>query len=169
MNTIEAIYTRRSIRKYTGQEIEKGKIEEILKAGMYAPSAVNKRPWHFLVITDKGVRAEISEKHSNAHMLKNAQAGILVCLETALQHDDGYGIQDCSAAVQNMLLAAHDMGLGTVWCGVFPRMNRVADMKEMFDLPAGIEPFGLICLGYPAEEKEQPERFQPERVHWGRW
>ena len=126
---------------------------------MYAPSAVNKQPWHFIVFRDKETIKKIVEVHPNASMLSRASAAILVCWDETLQHDAGYGPVDCSAATQNILLAAHNLGLGSVWAGVYPRQQRMEDLAKIFNLPSHIKAFSIISLGFPAEKKPMPDRF----------
>ncbi|MFO7657853.1 MAG: nitroreductase family protein [Bacteroidales bacterium] len=169
MDVIEAIINRRSIRNYTGQQVTAEQVEVILRAAMYAPSAVNKQPWHFIVFRDKKIREEIIEFHPNAWMLKNASLGILVCYDENLQHDSGYGEVDCGAATQNILLAAHGIGLGAVWIGIYPRQQRISAIHQLFKLPSNIKPFSVIAVGYPNEKKTFPERYQQERIHYESW
>ena len=169
MEINEAILTRRSIRKYTKEQISDTQVETLLKAGMYAPSAVNKQPWHFIVFRDKNKVDEIIKVHPNASMLKDASLGILVCFDENLQHDNGYGLLDCSAATQNILLAAHGMGLGACWIGIYPRKNRIEALKNVFNLPGHVVPLSVISAGYPAEKKSRPERFLKERIHNESW
>ena len=169
METLDAIYTRRSIRRYSEKKIVKEMVDKILRAAMYAPSAVNKQPWHFIVFEDKETFKSIIEVHKSASMLLEAQKAILICYDEKLQHDEGYGIIDCSAATQNMLLAAHTLGLGACWIGICPRKNRMDALKSIFKLPASVIPFAVISLGYPAESKSAGERFKSERIHLERW
>jgi|SRR6056297_1419585 len=169
MELYEGLITRRSIRKYTSDPVSKKDLEEIIKAGMHAPSAVNCQPWHFIVIEDKETFKKIMNVHAYAKMLKEAQAAILVCGDEELQHGDGYWALDCGAATQNVLLAAHAKGLGAVWLGLHPREERKKEIKKLFQLPKHIQPFSLISIGWPAEQKETPERFKPERIHYSKW
>jgi nitroreductase len=169
MEVLEAIITRRSIRKYTGERVTDAQVELLLKAGMYAPSAVNKQPWHFIVFRDRKVIEEIIKIHPNGRMLKDSDVAILVCFDENLQHDVGYGPVDCSNATQNILLAAHGTGLGAVWVGIYPRENRIKGVHRLFNLPGHIKPFSIISIGYPAEEKELPERFKKVRIHYEKW
>ena len=169
MDAIENILNRRSIRKYSGKHISDEQLELLLKAAMYAPSAVNKQPWHFIIFRDEEIRKKIVEFHPNASMLLKAEAGILVCYDEDLQHDIGYGQVDCSAATQNILLAAHALGLGAVWVGIYPRQNRIDSTHYLFSLPANIKPFSMVSIGYPAEKKPFPERFKKERIHYEKW
>lgn len=169
MELYEAILNRRSIRKYKSTEVTTGQIEKIIKAGMYAPSAVNKQPWHFIVFRDKDKVKGLLEVHPNASMLLNSNVAVLVCWDEKLQHDVGYGQVDCSAATQNMLLAAHDMGLGAVWTGIYPREKRMDACRTIFNLPDHIHAFAIVSIGYPDEEKAMPERFRKERIHNEVW
>jgi nitroreductase len=163
------IHTRRSIRKYTDKAVPDSAIEEILRAAMYAPSAVNRQPWHFIVVSDREMFNRIMEIHPNASFLETASKAILVCGDDKLQHDDGYYVVDCGAATQNLLLAAHMLGIGSCWIGVHPREERKRRFSELFGLPEHVHPFALVSLGYASEEKSTPERFRPERIHYNTW
>lgn len=166
---LDWIYTRRSIRKYTGKVIPESTIEEIIKAAMYAPSAVNKQPWHFIVVSERNILDRIREIHPYASFLATASHAILVCGDTELQHDEGYYVVDCGAATQNLLLAAHMLGIGSCWIGVHPREERKKRFAELFGLPDHVQPYALVSLGYPQEEKKIPERFRPDRIHYNTW
>lgn len=170
METLDCIFSRRSIRKYKQIPIEKEKIQLIIKAGMYAPSAGNQQPWHFIVIDDRNLLDYISEKHPHAKMLKEAQIAILVCadLNLEIKYKNNW-VLDCSAAVENMLLCATDLGIGSVWLGVYPNPDRIEMIRKLFDLPENIIPHTLISLGYPNEEKSTEDRFKPERIHYNKW
>ena len=169
MEEQDFIFDRRSIRRYTDKPIENEKIDLLLKAAMYAPSAMNKQPWHFIVIEDKKMMLKITEIHQHASMLKGASHAILICGDEKLQHDDGFWIVDCGAATENLLLAAHSMGLGACWIGIEPREARKVAVANLFDLPSHVKPFALVSLGYPAEEKRRPDRFHPEKIHLNLW
>lgn len=169
MNTIDCLLNRRSIRKYKDKIVSKEIIDIILEAAMYAPSARNLQPWHFVVIAKKEMLNKLSEVHPYAKMLKEAPMAILVCGDQSIDENVGYLAQNCAAATQNILLAAHDLGLGSVWLGVYPREPRIQAMKELFNLPEHVLPISLIAIGYPDEEKPRPERFIPERVHYEGW
>jgi nitroreductase len=169
METLDAIYTRRSIRRYSEKKIDAEIVDKILMAAMYAPSAVNKQPWHFIIFEKPGTCRAIMEIHKSSQMLGEAQKAILVCFDSRLQHDEGYGVIDCSAATQNILLAAHALGLGACWIGICPRQNRMDALRKIFNLPENIIPFSVVSLGYPAEVKNQPQRFRKERIHYETW
>ncbi len=162
---LKALRERRSIRKYEEKEINNSLVKELLTAGMYAPSAVNKQPWHFIVIQEPSLLKEVGTFHPNAKMLERSALGILVCADEKQAHHGGYWIQDCSAATQNILLAAHALGLGAVWLGIHPREQRKEGVRRLFKLPDHIQPLSLVSIGYPAEKKEQPDRYRPERIH----
>jgi nitroreductase len=169
MNLLDIIKKRRSIRSFTVQIVESEKIEALLQAAMYAPSAVNKQPWHFIVIDDRKVLNKIMEIHPHSKMFETAKLGILVCGDLQLQHAQGYWIADCAAATENLLLAATAIGLGTCWVGIYPREERMNAMKELFQLPSHVEAFALVAIGYAAEEKKTPDRFHPEKVFLNQW
>jgi nitroreductase len=169
MNALDAIFNRRSIRQYTPEIVTEEQLSLIIKAAMFAPSAVNKQPWHFIVFRNKETIRKIIEVHPNASMLENASAGILVCWDDHLQHDVGYGPVDCSAATQNLLLAACDLALGAVWVGIYPRQQRMESIQKIFELPSHIHGFSIVSIGYPAEKKVQPDRFKRDRIHYEKW
>jgi nitroreductase len=169
MDLIEGILTRRSIRKYKKGQVSQDQINTILKAGMYAPSARNQQPWHFIVITDRDILNQIMQVHPYAGMLSEAQLAIVVCGDKTLELSKDYWVVDCSAASQNILLAAHGIGLGAVWLGLHPREERKRDMIELLTLPDHIQPLSLISVGIPDEKKDDPGRFKPERIHYNAW
>jgi nitroreductase len=169
MDTIAAIHTRRSIRKYTEQAVPEETVLELLRAAMQAPSARNQQPWQFVVIDDRAILAKIPPFMPNAAMAAKAPLGILVCGELALEKSPGYWVVDCSAAVENLLLAAHALGLGAVWCGVYPREKRMEGLARLVGLPAGVIAHSLVIVGCGAEEVHPEDRFRPERVRRNHW
>ncbi len=169
MNVLDAILTRRSIRLYTSKPVPRELIDDLLKAAMSAPSAGNERPWHFIVLTDRGILDEIPKFHPYSGMLKQASVAILVCGDTRLERHKGYWVLDCAAATENVLLAAHSKGLGAVWCGVYPTEERVAGFRKLLHIPEHVMPFSLIPVGYPAEIKQAEDRFDRSRIHDNRW
>ena len=168
MDAIEAIMTRRSIRKYTGNPVPDSMVKELLEAAMAAPSARNEQPWHFVVMTDHKIMDEIPRFHQFSKMLPNAAVAILVCGDTAPMSDT-YWIQDCSAAIQNILIAARAKGLGSVWLGIYPSESRYKQVQKLLAIPEKVIPLGLISIGFPAEEKPPSNRFNAERVHYNKW
>lgn len=169
MDAMEAILTRRSIRKYTESAVPGDLIEEILEAAMAAPSAGNEQPWHFVVINKRELLDAIPRFHPHSKMLKHAPVAVLVCGDLSLEKHKGYWVQDCSAATQNLLLAAHALGLGAVWLGVFPREERVKGLSKLLGLPENIVPLALVSMGYAAEEKPRADRFKEERIRYNGW
>ncbi|MDI3538428.1 MAG: hypothetical protein PWP12_702 [Bacillota bacterium] len=166
---MDPILTRRSIRKYTDQPVPEEDITYLLRAAMSAPSAHNEQPWHFVVIKDRKLLAEIPKIHPYAQMVPGAQLAIMVCGDLALDTRSGFWVQDCAAATENILIAAQSKGLGAVWVGVYPREERVQSFRLLFGIPENVVPFSLIPVGYPAEQKPPADRFNPSRVHYDRW
>jgi nitroreductase len=171
MEAMEAILSRRSIRKYMPDPLPEETIRQLLEAAMAAPSAGDERPWHFVVITDKEILAAIPAFHPLSLCAPKAAAAILVCADLALSKypPADWWVQDCSAATQNILLAAHATGLGAVWLGVHPVRTRIDGARALFRLPESIVPFSLVSLGIPAARKEREHRFDPARIHRERW
>lgn len=169
MELLDAIHSRRSIRKYTGTPVADDMIETILRAGMAAPSAGNQQPWHFVVVTDRARLDAIPAFHPYSKMVTQAPAAILVCGDPEGRKWPTFWVQDVSAATQNMLLAARDLGLGTVWVGIYPEQDRMDGFRRLFGLPAHIVPFALVPLGWPAAPFETLDRFRPELVHRETW
>ncbi len=169
MDALTALYSRKSIRLYTDKHIGRETVVELLRAAMSAPSAGNERPWHFIILSDRSILNQIPLFHPYAAMLKHASVAILVCADITLERHKGYWVLDCSAATENILVAAHAKGLGAVWCGVYPTEDRVANMKKLLGLPEQIVPFSLIPLGFPAEIKHAGDRFDESRVHENGW
>lgn len=169
MDIFEAILKRRSIRKYKDQEIPDYLIRDLLKAAMYAPSAMNYQSWQFVVINERRKLEEILEIIPHAEMLKSAQAAILICGDLSLDKNIDYLQQNCSAATQNLMLWAHGVGLGTCWIGVYPVEEIVSGLKTLFNLPEYVIPISLVSLGYPAENPIADERFKTEKIHFNKW
>ena len=172
MNEIlKTIEDRRSIRKYQDREVDEATITLLLKAGMAAPSAHNLQPWEFIVVTDRKTLNLIADAHSSGKMLLEASLCVCVCgnLERAHKDFTDYWIQDCSAATENILLAAKSLGLGAVWCGVYPRPDRIKLVREILSLPSHVIPLNVIAVGYPDEDPPVKDKWLEDRVHWHRW
>ncbi len=170
MDALECIFTRRSIRRFKDDKpVEDEKLDQIIEAGMNAPSAMNEQPWEFLVLKDKKHLEKITEISKYASMSKYAGAGILVCGNMDHKKFYDYWVQDLSACVQNMLLAIRALELGGVWTGVYPQEKVMNGFKKLFKLPENIVPFAFIVLGYPDREQERVDRFDKSRVHVGKW
>jgi nitroreductase len=165
----EAILTRRSIRKYGGEAVTEEEVRALLKAAMAAPSASNEQPWQFVVITARETLDQIPTFHEYSQMLYEAPLAVLVCGDMRLKRYEGFWVQDCAAATQNLLLAAHALGLGAVWIGVYPVEGLIARLRKLLELPPEITPFALVAVGRPDEEKPPADRYDEERVHRERW
>lgn len=166
---LDAIRNRRSIRKYTAEPVTEEQLNGLLEAAMFAPSAGNQRPWHFVVIRNRETLTALTTVHPHAKMLLEAPAAILVCGDPQLEMHPGYFIQDCSAAVENILIEAASRGLGTCWLGVHPREDRVEGIRKLLGVPDGVLPFALIAVGHPGESKNTPVRFDAGRIHQEKW
>jgi len=169
MEALDAIMTRRSIRRFTQEPVTKEDVETILRAAQAAPSAGNQQPWRFIVLEERDTLVAASRTSPYARMLADAAIGIVVCGDTIELRHALMWQQDCSAAVQNALLAAHALGLGAVWLGYYPKMERVGPLKQLLGIPDDIEPLAVLAIGHPAEEKESVDRYDPSFVHHGRW
>lgn len=168
-NTIDTIYDRRSVRKYLDKPVNPGLVDEILRAGMFAPSGCNKQPWHFVVFDEKQLVLEIESMHPYASALATAPVCIMVCGDTQKEMAKGFYQVDCSAAIENMLLAARALGLDTCWMGVYPWEEVMEKFSKRFDLPSHVEPFALISLGYAQSRQERPKRYDSSRIHYNKW
>ncbi len=178
MNTLDCIMTRRSVRNFTGQPISDEALQAILAAGMAGPVCVNARDWSFIVTRDPEILQKMADGNGPpASPLKGAALGIMVLgdLERAFPPAPDYWVVDGAIAAQNMILAAHSMGIGSVWLGTWPQMERVEAQRRLFDLPDTVMPHSLIAFGYPGTEvddgrpKMEKGYFEPDRVHVDRW
>ena len=164
---IQTIFARRSIRKYTAEPVSETDIKMLLEAAMAAPSASNRKPWQFVVVAERQTLDRLAEVHPHGKMLFEATLCIAVCGD--LTEMERFWVQDCSAATENLLLAATALGLGAVWLGVYPREERVAAVRQVLGIPDTITPLNLISIGHPAEEKEPRTQYDEVRVHRERW
>ncbi len=169
MEITDALLTRRSIRKYKDRQIEKDKLDIILKSAMYAPSAMNLQAWHFIVIDDSHILNETIKSIPHAELLKQTPAAILVCGDSAIEKNESWMIQNCSAAIENILLAAHGLGIGSCWIAIHGIAEVVENVSKQFKLPENVVPVSLISLGYPDETVTAEDRFNKEKVHYNRW
>ena len=170
--TIEDIMTRTSVRAYSDRKVESEKVDTLLRAAMAAPSAGNKQPWRFIVIDDRNTLNWISENFRTMTMAKNAALAIVMCGDlTATFGGDAKDdwIEDVSAASENLLLAAHAIGLGAVWCGIYPQTERVEQFSQHLHLPADIVPMACICIGYPSGPTTPKDKWKPEYIHYNTW
>lgn len=165
------ILGRRSIREYAPGDVSEEQLQTLLEAAMSAPSAVAKDPWRFVVIRDRRRLADIASVLPSGWMLASASVGIVVCgdLEVAHARQLSYLLQDCAASIQNLLLAAHIVGLGACWLGIHPRERRIEYVRRALGLPDSVIPVGGIAIGYPGEQKEARTRYNPAYVHREQW
>ncbi len=165
------IFSRRSIRKFTQREIPEIMLIDLLEAAMAAPSAVAKDPWHFIVLRSRASLDRLAAALPNGQMLQEATAALVVCGDLQQAHDQqlSFLLQDLSAAIENILLAANALGLGACWLGIHPREERITAVSAQFTLPARIIPVAGIALGWPAQEQAPRTRYNPDQVHQERW
>jgi nitroreductase len=165
------IFERRSIRVYAPGEVSDEQVQKLLAAAMAAPSAAAKYPWRFVVIRQRETLAQIAAVLPYGQMLTSAALGITVCGDVEMAHDRqiSYLLQDCSAAVENLLLAAHILGLGACWLGVHPREERIKAIKQILALPASVIPVACISIGHPGESKEPHATYDRDCVHFEKW
>ena len=170
-DSLEFLFGRRSIRTYAPGEVNEAAVKTLLEAAMAAPSAAAKDPWRFVVIRDRAKLGEIAAALPNGQMIGGAALGIAVCGELSAAHDQqlSYMLQDCSAAIENLLLATHILGLGACWLGVHPREQRVSALRQILKLPATVTPIACIAIGKPGERKEARTRFNPDYVRYETW
>ncbi|MEJ5267611.1 MAG: nitroreductase family protein [Bacteroidales bacterium] len=171
-NTLDVIHSRKSVRHFTGEQVNKEQLETIVKAGMAAPSARNLQPWAFIVITERERLDKLADLLPYAKMLKTASAAIVVCgdlSKAATDVDQAYWVQDCSAASQNILLAVESLGLGAVWTAVYPYEDRMKPVIEELKLPENIIPLNVIPIGYSTGEDKPKDKWKPENLHWNQW
>ena len=169
-NILDIIYRRRSIRVFDRRKVDREILIDLLKAAMAAPSASNSKPWEFILVTKQTTLEDLENKIKYGRY--KAPAAIVVCANTSLSNDESarnFWIQDCSAATENLLIAAAGMGLGTVWIGVYPREDIMQILHEMFGIPANVIPLNIIYLGYPADEPEARTQYEESRLYWEKY
>ncbi len=171
-STIEDIMTRTSVRSYSEKQVAKETVDTLLRAAMGAPTAMNKQPWRFVVIDKREILDSISTKFKSMTMASKAPLAIVMCGDmSATIEGEGreYWVQDVSAASENLLLAAHAIGLGAVWCGIYPIADRVRDFSNMLELPEDIVPLACICIGYPDGANQPKDKWHPEYIRYNSW
>jgi nitroreductase len=165
------LFARRSVRAYQPTAVSDELVRDLLEAAMAAPSAVAKDPWEFLLVRNRATLTKIASRLPNGTMLCEAAVGIVVCgdLQRAHDHQLSYLLQDCSAAIENLLLAASMLGLGACWLGVHPRADRVAHVRSVLGIPESMVPVSAIAVGWPAESPEPRTRYRASAVHHEKW
>ncbi|MCF7916011.1 MAG: nitroreductase family protein [Spirochaetaceae bacterium] len=172
MDAMKCILSRTSIRSFSDQVVEENILRKLLDAGMAAPSAVNMQPWMFVVLHKRELLDTLADKLPYAKMLKQAPVAIVVCgdlRKTLDQREREYWVEDCSAAAENILLAAHALGLGAVWTAVHPVPSRVEAVQNTLHMPEYLIPLNVMPLGYPAESREPKRKWDESKIHWNSW
>ncbi len=167
--TLEVIHNRKSVRHFTDQPVSKSHIETLLRAGMAAPTVANRQPWKFYVVTEREILDTLAEQLPYAKMLSQVETAIVVCCDMEKAgnlKEEGYWVQDCSSATENILLAAESMGLGAVWTAAYPYNNRTAAVSKALNLPEDHVPLNVIPVGYPTGEDQPKNKWKPENVVW---
>jgi nitroreductase len=168
---LDFIFGRRSVRVYSPGEVSEAAVTQLLEAAMAAPSAMTKDPWRFVVVRDKQMLSKLSSLHPGAAMLSAAAIAIVVCgdLDAAFERNLSYVLQDCSAATENLLLAAHALGLGACWVGIHPGEALIRRVKEWLALPSTVIPIAIVSIGLPGEQLEPRTRFNQTYLHRETW
>ena len=167
--TINTIMTRVSVREFTGEKISDAQIDTLLRAAMAAPSAINKQPWHFIVVTNEAKIAQLGDSLPYSRCANHPACAIIPCgdLSKAIEGEmAAFWINDVSAATENLLLAAHSMGLGAVWTSLHPDMNRVKMVQQLLELPEHIVPLCVVPVGIPAEQPEVKDKYTPDNIQY---
>lgn len=169
MDLIQAMGERRSIRRYEDRPVDDETVEKLLRAAMSAPSAGNQQPWRFVVVRDAELKRALADCSPYASMLPSASVGIVVCGDRSVERHAGFWVQDCAAATENLLLAAHALGLGAVWLGFHPVAERERCAAALLKLPESVVPLAVVPVGWPAEPLPPVDRFDPTFVHRDLW
>jgi len=165
-----ALFKRSSVRRFSDRQMHEAEVQFVLEAAMAAPSANNRRPWRFIVITQSERLDYFAERLQYGKALKTAKAAIVVCGVPEYQGmQDDHWIQGCSAAIQNMLLALTEVGLGGVWLGIYPRENRMQMIKKACEIPADMIPFAVVAMGQPVNDLFRNREYEVDKVHWNQW
>lgn len=169
MDIIEGIMTRRSIRHFTGELVSDEQLDTMLRAGFQAPSAHNMQAWEFIVVRDKEKIAKIKDFHKYAKMVEAAGTLIVVCGDKNKQENLGLLVSDTSAAIQNMLLTAHGLGLGAVWCGIYDIYDYISNFSQVLNLPDNILPIGMVVVGNKIKDRSMQDRYDENKIHYDSW
>ncbi len=168
---IECIMTRASVRSYTDRQVDDSTVNKILHAGMAAPTAANQQPWQFVVVTEQALKDSITSAFEYTKMVEHCSFAVVVCgdMDNLFKGDipdGGFWVEDCSAAAENMLLAAHALGVGGVWCGIYPLKEREAKLRDILNLPSSLTPLNVMAFGYPSQPVAPKNKWDPAKVHY---
>ncbi len=168
---LECIMTRASVRSYTDKQVDDSTVTKILRAGMAAPTAANQQPWRFVVVTDQALKDSITSAFEYTKMVEACSFAVIVCgdMDNLFDGDEpegGFWVEDCSAASENMLLAAHALGVGGVWCGIYPLKDREAKLRAILNLPSSLTPLNVMAFGYPSKPVSPKEKWDPSKIHY---
>ncbi len=168
---IKVIKNRKSVRHFTGESVSKDDLKKILESAMCAPTAVNKQPWSFVVVTDRKVLDALADSLPYAKMLANAGAAIIICAipEKAFEESTEFAIIDCSLAGENILLTVESLGLGAVWTAAYPDAKRMSTVRNVLGIPENVIPLNVIPIGHPTGEDKPKDKFKEENIHWEKW
>ena len=166
---MDILLTEMKIGSFSDQPVCPETVRKLVKAAMAASSVGDQRPWHFVVVTDQATRERMADIHPFGHMLSQAPLALLVCGDPTLQKHAGYWVQDCAAAMENLLIEARALGLGAVWLRIYPVEGRVQTFRKLLDMPLHVIPFAVTPVGYAAEKSEPKCRYNESRVHFDRW
>lgn len=164
------ILSRKSVRQFTAEPVTEAQIDTLLRCAMAAPSAVNFQPWDFIVVTERALLDTIGSRFPNTRISENVQVAFVMCgnMEKTFPGAPDFWIDDVSAATENLLLAAHSMSLGAVWCGIF-HTDKVPGLQQILGLPEHIVPLCVVPVGHPAEDPEVKDKYKPENIHYNGW
>ena len=168
-DVLTVIHRRKSVRKYLDKPITREQLITLMKAGMAAPSAAEKRPWAFVAVTDRALLDSLSHSSPSSKMVKDAGAAIIVCGDTRKALNSNVWTQDCSAATENILMAAEGIGLGAVWCGIYPEYFKYNHIRRLLGIPMEVIPLSLISIGWPTGAEKPKDKFDPSNIHWNQW
>lgn len=169
MEFFDVVTHRRSIRQFTSEPVSDDLITQLLVAAMQAPSAGNQQPWHFIIVTDREKLDAVPGFHPYCKMITGVSTAIIVCGAPDGKKWPDFWVQDCSASIQNILLAAHDLGLGAVWTGVYPLEERITATRKLFAIPQNVFPLAIIPVGWPAAESKKISRYDQSLIHRESW
>lgn len=162
MELLDGIYSRRSVREFRDRPVERGRILEVIKAGTWAPSGLNNQPWRFIIVNDPEKKKELSAQTKYSSIIENAPVCIAVFADRDVMYNDVKDNQAIGACLQNMLLAAHALGLGAVWLGEI--LKNAEEVRSLLQAPVGHELMAVVALGHPVEKKRRSQRKTPEEV-----